>query len=137
MLHSIETILYVKLGLLVDLIKPYFLYNNNINYVIKNSKFKTSCNYTQDFRKKACKHSYLTVRTKGHQVQSGMKKNHVAKGFFFRLAYKSLRLESSKQGRQLFPILNSSMKRLLVCTELTGWTLFLEILEDIPLTFYI
>jgi hypothetical protein len=56
-----------------------------------------------------------------------MKKNHVAEGFFFRLIYKSPRLERSKQGRQLFPILNSSMKRFLAFIELTGWTLFLEI----------
>lgn len=77
------------------------------------------------------------MRTKDHQVQSGMKKNHVAKGFFFRLAYKSPRLKGFKQGRQLFPILNSSMKRFPAFIELTGWTLFLQMVEDSPLTFYI
>lgn len=34
-----------------------------------NSKFKTSCSYTQDFRKEACKYSHLPMRTEDHQVQ--------------------------------------------------------------------
>lgn len=44
-------------------------------------KFETR-NYMQDF-KKVCKHPYLPVRTKHHQAQFGMGKNHLAKGLFF------------------------------------------------------